>query len=433
MPIFVEILLIMMLGAVDTFMLSRYSDNSVAAVGMVNQLVVLSFLVFQVIALGTSVLCSQYVGAKDDKKVVQVVGISLVVNAVIGIIVSVILFTFSHSILELMGLRPELMSDGLTYMRIIGTFAFFQAVSMTLSAAFRSANKAYLPMMVAVVVNIFNFIGNYAFIFGKLGMPAMGVEGVALSTAFCRGLSVALLFYLLFKKHIRKFPRAYFKPFPFVELKNLFKVGLPSAAEQVSYASSQVVIVYFINKISNEALTTRAYIMHLIMFTHLLTLALGQGGAIVIGQLIGEQRTRAAFILGKYGVKISVLLSVSFSILLASCGGFIFPLLTDNPEILRMGTVILWIGILLEMGRALNIFLVNSLRATGDIYFPSIIGVLVMWSVAVGGSYLLGLHWSLGLIGMWIAYVFDENIRGLIFVHRWYSLKWEKKGFVKKY
>lgn len=61
-PIFIETLLIMMLGAVDTIMLSRHSDNSVAAVGVVNQIIMLTFLVFEVINLGTSVLCSQYLG-----------------------------------------------------------------------------------------------------------------------------------------------------------------------------------------------------------------------------------------------------------------------------------------------------------------------------------------------------------------------------------
>lgn len=125
LPIFIETLLVMMLGAMDTLMLSRYSDNSVAAVGMVNQLINLAFLVFQVIGLGTSVLCSQYLGAKEDKKVVQVVGISLVLNTIIGIIVSLILFVFSKDILILMGLRANLLPDGVGYMRIVGAFAFF--------------------------------------------------------------------------------------------------------------------------------------------------------------------------------------------------------------------------------------------------------------------------------------------------------------------
>ena len=74
-PIFIETLLVMMLGGVDTFMLSRYSDNSVAAVGVVNQIMNLVFLLFEVISLGTSILCSQYIGAGRRDKVVQVVGI----------------------------------------------------------------------------------------------------------------------------------------------------------------------------------------------------------------------------------------------------------------------------------------------------------------------------------------------------------------------
>jgi Na+-driven multidrug efflux pump len=238
-----------------------------------------------------------------------------------------------------------------------------------------------------------------------------------------------LLFYLLFKKHIRSFPLKFFKPFPFGELKNLFKIGLPSAAEQISYSLSQVVVVYFINLISNEALTARTYCMNLVMFTYLLTFAVGQAGAIVIGHLIGGQKTRAAFILGKYGMKMAAFFSVSLSLLLAVSGKFVFPLLTSNADIIAMGLLVLWIDVPLELGRALNIFLVNSLRSTGDIYFPSIVGVVVMWIVSVGCSYLFGIHWGWGLAGMWFAYVLDENIRGFIFVRRWYSLKWARKGF----
>ena len=82
-PIFIEVLLVMTLGAVDTFMLSRYNDVSVAAVGVVNQIVMFVFLIFQVVNIGTSVLCSQYIGARQTDKLATVVGVALFVNLLI--------------------------------------------------------------------------------------------------------------------------------------------------------------------------------------------------------------------------------------------------------------------------------------------------------------------------------------------------------------
>lgn len=430
-PIFIETLLIMMLGAVDVIMLSRHSDNSVAAVGVVNQIIVLTFLIFEVINLGTSVLCSQYLGAKMHKNVVQVVGVSLLMNLVVGVSVSLFLFGMNETILQWMGLTPELMKDGTDYMRIVGAFAFFQAISLTLSASLRSANKAIYPMMVTVVVNILNIIGNYTLIFGEFGFPEMGVEGAAISTAFSRGVSMVILFIILFKKHIRKFPLAYFRPFPFKELKNLLKVGLPSAGEQLSYSSSQVVITYFINALGMEALAARTYSVNIIMFSFLFSIAIAQGGAICIGHLIGEKRPHAAFLLGKYVMKKSVLITVCLSLITALMGPFIFGWLTTNEQIIRMGVTILAIDVILEIGRPINIFATNALRAAGDVNYPFYLGLVVMWSVAVGCGYLFGVHWGWGLAGMWVAFLLDENIRGIVFVRRWYGMKWVKKSFVK--
>jgi putative MATE family efflux protein len=430
-PIFIETLLIMMLGAVDVIMLSRHSDNSVAAVGVVNQIVMLTFLVFEVINLGTSVLCSQYLGAKMHKNVVQVVGVSLLMNLVVGVSVSLFLFGMNETILQWMGLTPELMKDGTDYMRIVGAFAFFQAISLTLSASLRSANKAIYPMMVTVVVNILNIIGNYTLIFGEFGFPEMGVEGAAISTAFSRGVSMVILFIILFRKHIRKFPLAYFRPFPFKELKNLLKVGLPSAGEQLSYSSSQVVITYFINVLGTEALAARTYSVNIIMFSFLFCIAIAQGGAICIGHLIGEKRPHAAFLLGKYVMKKSVLITVCLSLITALMGPFIFGWLTTNEQIIRMGVTILAIDVILEIGRPINIFATNALRAAGDVNYPFYLGLVVMWSVAVGCGYLFGIHWGWGLAGMWVAFLLDENIRGIVFVRRWYGMKWVKKSFVK--
>ena len=430
-PIFIETLLIMMLGAVDTIMLSQYSDESVAAVGVVNQIVMFAFLIFEVINIGTSVLCSQYLGAKMQKNMVQVVGVALLFNLVVGLLISAILHYGATTLLGWMGLRPELLKYGIGYMQIVGAFAFFQAISFTISASLRSANKAIYPMLVTVLVNIMNIIGNYSLIFGKWGMPALGAEGAAISTSVARGVSMVVLFVILFRKHIPRFPLNYFRPFPWVELKNLLKVGLPSAGENMSYSLSQVVITYFINILGNNALATRTYTVNIVMFVYLFAIAMAQGGAISIGHLVGQKKIRAAYLLGKYVMRLSILVSLVLSCIWAASGHFIFSMLTDNQEIIKMGVTIMLVDIIVEIGRAVNIYATNALRSAGDVNFPFYVGVAVQWTVSVGFSYLFGIHWGWGLVGMWCAFLLDENIRALLFVKRWNSMRWAKKGFIK--
>ena len=429
-PIFIETLLVMMLGAVDTFMLSRYSDNSVAAVGVVNQLMNLVFLLFEVISIGTSILCSQYIGAGRRDKVIQVVGISLIFNLFSGLLLSLGLYSFAGSLLQMMGLRPDLMSDGLHYMKIVGGFAFLQAISLSLSASLRSADKAKYPMYVSMVVNVLNIIGNYSLIFGKFGMPALGVEGAAISTSLCRLVSVVLLFVILFKKHITSFTKELFSPFPWIELKNLLKIGIPSAGEHFSYSLSQVVITYFINMISNQALATRSYIVNIVMFTYIFALSIAQGGAILVGHLVGMKKINAAYTIGKRIMRLGTATSVTLALLTAIFGKHILGMLTSDPWIISTGATILWVEVLLENGRALNFFGVNSLRSAGDIYFPVLVGIVVMWGVQVVGSYLFGISLGWGLVAMWIIFALDENIRGFIFIRRWNSFKWVGKGFL---
>lgn len=171
----------MTLGAVDTFMLSRHSDASVAAVGFTNQIIAFVFIVFEVINLGTSVLCSQYLGARMRDRMETVVGVSIVVNLISGLLISTALYLFATPILDGLGLDGEMLTEGVSYMEIVGAFAFFQALQLTFGAVLRSNDKAIYPMLVVLVVNCINILGNYALIFGELGAPALGVKGAAIS------------------------------------------------------------------------------------------------------------------------------------------------------------------------------------------------------------------------------------------------------------
>jgi putative MATE family efflux protein len=431
LPVFIEIALVMLLGAVDTVMLSRYSDNSVAAVGLDNQLMSLIFLVYQFFSMGAAILCAQYIGGRLEKRLVQVVGVALIVNLLVGASVSVALYLMAEPILRFMGLRPELMGDGLVYIKITGSMSFFQALSLTFSASLRSAGKVIYPMSVTGIVNILNIIGNYVLIFGKFGFPQLGVEGAALSTAISRGVAMLLLFIIHFRVHIRKFPMKYFRPFPWSEFRNLLHIGIPAMSEELSYCLSQVAITYFINRIGNEALAARTYCVNMIMFTYLFCVSITQAGDILVGHLVGRLRHRAAFVLGNYFYRRALVVTLSASMVLAIFGKSILSLLTNNPEIISMGFWVLVVDLFLEYGRVSNIFACGTLRATGDAVYPVIVGIIFQWSIAVGLSYIIGIPLGYGLIGMWVGFALDENIRGIILKRRWRSLKWQTKGFVK--
>ncbi|OUO56885.1 MATE family efflux transporter [Candidatus Avelusimicrobium gallicola] len=431
-PIFVETLLIMLTGTVDVFMLSRYSDETVAAGGVVNQLLNLVFILYGITTLGTSVLCAQYLGAKQKKNVAQVIGVSLLANLLMGLLVSAGLFFLARPSLQLMGLDESLIGYGISYMKIVGGFSFLQALSMTLSAILRSHNKAYYPMFVTLLINIVNVIGNYMLIFGNFGAPRLGITGAGISTSLSRLLAVGLLAYILFSKVTAVPSLKLFKPFPWDKIKNLLTIGLPAAGEQVSYNLSQVLITYFSVMLGTAALTARTYAMSIVMFSYVFAIAIGQGAAISIGHLIGEERDNAAFSVEKYSIKLAMLVTVCISVLTALVGTDIFKLLSSNPEVISIGATVLYIDVLLEIGRAVNITSVNSLNAAGDVMYPFITGIIVMWGVATLLSYVLGIWWGWGLNGIWLAMALDENIRAVVFERRWKSRKWEDKSFTRR-
>lgn len=93
-------------------------------------------------------------------------------------------------------------------------------------------------------------------------------------------------------------------------------------------------------------------------------------------------------------MRLSILVSLVLSCIWAAGGHFIFSLLTDNEEIIRLGVTVMIIDVVVEIGRAVNIYATNALRSAGDVNYPFYMGFTVQWTVSVGFSYLLGIHWG---------------------------------------
>lgn len=431
-PIFIEIFLHMLMGNADTLMLSQYSDDAVAAVGVSNQILSVVVVMFGFIAAGTSILVAQHLGAKDSLSASETSTAAISVNLLFSIALSVVLAFFSTDLLKLMDLPEELMGSAKSYMMIVGGLVFIQALLMTFSAILRSYGYTRDTMYVTIGMNILNVIGNYFFIFGPFGFPVLGVTGVAISTVGSRTIGIIVLLTLYFIRTEQKLGITQFVKIKGKHVKDLLKIGIPSAGEQLSYNASQMMITYFVATLGTEAITTKVYAQNLMMFIFLFAVAIGQGTQILIGHLVGAGKMEDAYHRCLKSLKIAIIISLATAGVFSLFADQLLGIFTDNADIIAMGKTLIYLTLILEPGRSFNLVVINSLRAAGDVRFPVYIGILSMWGISVPISYVLGIHFGLGLIGIWIAFIVDEWLRGLLMLKRWNTRHWQDMTFVKR-
>ncbi|MCA0924874.1 MATE family efflux transporter [Bacillus stratosphericus] len=428
-PIFIEISLYMLMGSSDTLMLSQYSDNSVAAVGVSNQLLNLLIVMFSFITTGTTIVIAQLLGAGRKQEATQVAYVSLGTNFLISFVISLLMFVLAVPILHMMGLSSELMPDATVFLQIVGLLSFIQALIMTYSAILKSYGFTRDTMYVTIGMNLLNVAGNYLVIFGPFGFPVLGVMGVALSTSFARLIGLTAMILIVRHRIGLQFS---FKQMFYIQrthLKKLLKIGIPSAGEQLSYNGSQMIITLFITFMGTQALAAKVYTQNLMMFIMLFGAAISQGTQILIGRLIGAKEFDAAYRRCMKSLYWAIAISLLSSTALSLSSTHLLTFFTSNSEIIQIASLLLILTIILEPGRSFNMVIINSLRAAGDAKFPVYMAMISMWGIGLPIAYLLGIQLEMGLIGVWISFIVDEWVRGIFMYRRWRSRVWTEYRF----
>jgi putative MATE family efflux protein len=430
-PLFIELALHMGMGIIATFMLSHYSDAAAAGVGVANQLLNIFILVFTVTSIGATVLISQNLGAGRLKEARQLSRSVFGLNFWFGIVVSVIVFLFGEQLLRLFDIQGKVFEYGLTFVRICGISLFFESISLALSAVLRSHGYTKESMVVTVVMDLISACGNIVAISGVFGLPITGVTGVSWAIVAARAYGVCALIYLVYNRLALKLTiRDIFKAKK-EDMKELLSIGIPSAGENLSYQMSQLVITSFVVSMGTASLAARVYILNINMLCYLFTLAIAQGTQLLVARYIGGRQFSRALQRGIRTLKIAMVASLVTSLMIALIGSPILETFTIDPIIISIGLPVLWAIVFVEPGRAMNIVLMSSLKSAGDVRFPVIIGIISMWGVAVSLSYLLGVHYGLGLLGIWLAQGTDEWLRGCFALRRWLMKPWERRKKVK--
>lgn len=429
-PIFFQSLLGVALGYVDTIMLSNYSDTAVGAIGNANSVLGFLALTFTVISSATGIMVSQYLGAGKKEEMDRIYTVALSFNLVLSGLISLVVFLFSRPLLSAMQVPAEMMNDADMYMKIVGGTIFTQAIFTAFGQIFNSNGKTVFGMAAAFGMNIINIIGNWLFLYGPLQRFGLGAAGAAVSTCISR-VAVVIASIIYFKVSIKgSFGFKYLKPFPFNILKNMLKLGIPTAGENISYNFSQLIITAFVNTMGIVAINTKIYANMLSMFTYMIAFSAAIATQILVGHSVGAGDYNFAFKRVLKTLRLGLAVSIAVAVINWLLAPYTFKLFSSDPKVAALGTTILFISVFLEFGRTTNIVIINSMKAAGDVKFPTYLAIFSMWGLSVLMAYILGVVFHMGLVGVWIGMATDEIFRGVVVFIRWMKGSWRNKSVV---
>ena len=427
-PIFIETFLLMLSGIVDSFMVSRISDAAVGAIGTANSYFNMLFLVFAVISNGLLAVMSQYIGAGKKGVAFQARQLAIVLNSILGISFSLFFGFGAKWMVDALGVSEALKRDAAIYLRIVGIGCILDALIPVFSNYLRAFDKTRFTLYAALTGNAVNLILDAIFLF----VLKWGVMGAAIATII--GKSIILILCFLFGHFLVHGLRYKERESRKLVISQILKIGLPSAIEAAGYSLSMAAVMTILNRMDPNGFSAnaRAYALQISQFSFAIAFALAQANIILCGWQIGEGRLKDCYKSTYKAAAIGAASCIIVELILAAASFGYMGLLTSNNELAKVVTILLFIDIGVELGRAGNLVFDNTLKSTGDSLFPMYISLPITLFCTIGGTYLFGVALNMGVIGTYIGLVIDEIVRGTIMLFRWKSGKWERKVIVKK-
>ena len=431
LPIFAELLLQLLVGNVDQFMLSHVGTAAVSAVGNGNQVMHVIVIVLETVSSATTILLTQNLGAgKAGEKCGEIATVGVALGAIFSILVGLVTLFLPHVLFTVLRTPAEAFDGACLYLRIVGGTVLIQGLYIELCAVLRSRTLLKEVVVASVVMNCLNVAGNAVLINGWLGFPQMGVTGAAVSTCFSKAVGLALVIWMLRRKCAVRFSLKHLRPFPWATCRKLLAIAMPSGGESLSYNVSQIFILRFINLMGTAVIATKVYASMLANVAYVYSIAVAQATQIILGYLMGARKTEEVSRRVWSTLRIALTVSELLTLLILIFCDPIYSLFTADPVIHELGRKVVMVEFLLEIGRSVNIVMVRCLTTAGDVWYPVTVGVFSMWLVSVLGSWLLRHAVGWGLAGIWIAMACDECLRGVLFTIRFRKGVWKRKRLV---
>lgn len=424
-PLFLEQLLVMLVGMADTLIVSYAGEVAVSGVSLVNQFNTIFIYLFTSLASGGAVVISQYIGKSAVEDAGEASSQLLSFSTAFSVLLAVLVILGNERMLRLMfgKVENDVMQACITYLRISAYSYPALAIYNSGAALFRSIGKTSVTMYLSVASNIINVIGN---VIGVFVLKA-GVAGVAYPSLLARIFSAVVVTWLCFQK---KYEVTYRCQWIFKWngelMKNILNIAIPNGLENGVFQLVKVALSSIVALFGTYQIAANGVAQSIWSVAALAGISMGPIFITVIGQCMGNGDTKAADDYFKKLTRITLLLSSAWNLLVLLLTPVFLMFYALEPETKQL---VIWLVLIHNLFNAVAFpfsgALSNGLRAAGDVKFTMYVSVICTIAVRLLLSYILGITLQMGVIGIAIAMVCDWIIRAAIFFQRQKSGKWK--------
>lgn len=424
-PLFLEQLLVMLVGIADTFVISYCGEAAVSGVSLVNQFNTIFIYLFTAVASGGAVVISQYVGSRDTEMAGKASSQLFMFSVLFSVITAVLVLLGSERILHAMFGRVEadVMDACFVYLRISAFSYPALAIYNAGVSLYRSMGKTDAPMYISLISNVINVIGNCIGVF----VLKAGVKGVAYPSLIARTVSAVWITLLCFlpKKPVR-YKARWILQWDGALLHKILGVAIPNGIDNGVFQLVKVALSGIVALFGTYQIAANGVAQSIWSLAALSGVAMGPVFITVIGQCMGSHDTDGAEYYFHRLLRLTLVLSALWNVLtLAATPVFLrFFALEAETESLVFRLVLLH-NMFNTAAFPFSGALGNGLRAAGDVKYTMYISIFTTVGVRLVLSYLFGVVMELGVIGIAWAMCADWTVRGLLFYFRLRSGKWK--------
>lgn len=416
LPVLLSSLFQRLVAIVDIFLTGGLGAAAIAATGLGQLQIFVIMTIFWGLSTGTTVVIAHLTGAGRHEEARKAAWAAILSCIAMTAIISIAGTLGGGALARLMGVTPEVQVLADEYIRLVFIWLIWTTGVNILSAIMHGVGNTRTPMEGILLVNILHVLIAWPLIYGKFGLPALGVKGAAIAINLSEFIGCSYLLWQAFRKNYLRIAM------PGKDLfGKIWQVGWPVALERVAQQSGQLVYSSVIISYGTTAYAAHQIGLSIESLSFMPGAGMGIAAATLMGQSLGAKKYQRAHLSHLEALRLAMVVMGVMAVIFLTIPQYLVMVFTNDPEVIRQGAVFLRIVAFAQIPLAISFVYAGSLRGAGDTFYVFIVTLLTMWGVRTLLAWIAGPVLNLSLYAVWSVFLVDWYVRAAAFAWRYHK------------